>query len=64
MAEKRYPSQRAEQFVIRFEAEGIRDRLKELAALNRRSLNAEINARLSASLAAEKEKASTATLGS
>jgi hypothetical protein len=56
MAEKRYPSQRAEQFVIRFEAEGIRDRLKELAALNRRSLNAEINARLADSLATEKEK--------
>lgn len=63
MAGKRYPSQLAEQFVVRFEAEGMRDQLKEQAALNRRSLNSEINVRLAASLKAEKENAPLAGTG-
>ena len=32
----------ADKFVLRFDAEGQRDALKKRAALNRRSLNAEI----------------------
>ncbi len=43
-----YPSRIADQFVVRF-PDGMRDRLKEAAAANGRSMNAEIIARLSAS---------------
>lgn len=45
-----YPSRTADQFVVRF-PDGMRDRLKEAAATNGRSMNAEIIARLSESLA-------------
>lgn len=40
-----YPSRTAEQFVVRF-PDGMRDRLKEVAHANGRSMNAEIVARL------------------
>ncbi|ABO57514.1 Arc domain protein DNA binding domain protein [Burkholderia vietnamiensis G4] len=40
--------------------DGMRDQLKIIAAQNRRSMNAEINARLAASLEAEKGKAPNA----
>ena len=40
-----YPSRLAEQFVVRF-PDGMRDRLKEAAHANGRSMNAEIIARL------------------
>lgn len=36
-----YPSQQAERFNIRLPA-GVRDRLKEVAAENRRSMNSEL----------------------
>lgn len=44
-----YPSRLAEQFVVRF-PDGMRDRLKEAAHANGRSMNAEIVARLQQSL--------------
>lgn len=44
------PSRTAEQFVVRF-PEGMRDRIKEAAEVNNRSMNAEIVARLEASFA-------------
>lgn len=43
------PSRRLEQYIIRF-PDGMRDRLKDEAAKNGRSLNAEIIQRLTASL--------------
>lgn len=43
-----YPSRTADQFVVRF-PDGMRDRLKEAAHVNGRSMNAEIIARLDAS---------------
>ncbi|AVR88999.1 Arc family DNA-binding protein [Thauera aromatica] len=43
-----YPSRTADQFVVRF-PDGMRDRLKEAAHANGRSMNAEIVARLQAS---------------
>lgn len=63
MDERRYPSQIADKFMLRLE-DGMRDQLKILAVQNRRSMNAEINARLAASLEAEKGKAPTGMLGS
>lgn len=45
MSEKDYPSQIAPRFNVRF-PDGMRDELAELAAKNRRSVNAEIVARL------------------
>ncbi|CAJ0737812.1 Arc domain-containing protein [Ralstonia mannitolilytica] len=62
MQGKRYPSQIADKFVLRFE-EGVRDELKAVAAKNRRSMNSEINARLAASLEAEKGNARPAATG-
>ncbi|MCB4342522.1 Arc family DNA-binding protein [Burkholderia vietnamiensis] len=56
---KRYPSEIADKFMLRLE-DGMRDQLKIIAAQNRRSMNAEINARLAASLEAEKGKAPNA----
>lgn len=44
-AKSTYPSRTAEQFVVRF-PDGMRDRLKDAAAENGRSMNAEIVARL------------------
>lgn len=49
--------------MVRLEQE-IKDQLTEAAQRNFRSLNNEIHMRLAASLEAEKEKASTDTLGS
>lgn len=43
------PSRKLDQYIVRF-PDGMRDRLKELAAHNNRSLNAEIVARLERSL--------------
>lgn len=43
--EKIYPSEEQERFIVRF-PDGMRDRLKEAAAANNRSMNAEIVARL------------------
>lgn len=40
-----YPSRTADQFIVRF-PDGMRDRLKEAAQANGRSMNAEIVARL------------------
>mgnify|MGYP001256507224 CR=1 FL=1 len=40
------PSRKLDQYIVRF-PDGMRDQLKELAALNKRSLNAEIISRLS-----------------
>lgn len=45
---KPYPSDKLDQYIVRF-PDGMRDRLKEAAAENKRSLNAEIIARLEAS---------------
>ncbi|WP_186181607.1 Arc family DNA-binding protein [Burkholderia gladioli] len=59
MDDRRYPSQVADKFMLRLE-DGIRDQLKILAVRNRRSMNAEINARLAASLDTEKGKAPNA----
>lgn len=41
-SEKRYPSDRADKFVVRFSETGMRDAIKERAAVNRRSMNSEI----------------------
>lgn len=48
-AKKRYPSDKQDQYIVRF-PDGMRDRLKDEAAKNGRSLNAEIIQRLTASL--------------
>lgn len=50
-----YPIQPQDKYVVRF-PDGMRDRLKALAAENGRSLNAEIIARLEASFAAVPER--------
>lgn len=57
MEAKSRPKQTADKFMVRLD-DGMRDELKAIAAKNRRSMNAEINIRLTASLAAEKEKVS------
>lgn len=49
MARGDFPSSKQEQFMLRF-PDGMRDRIKEEAAKNGRSLNAEIIQRLTASL--------------
>lgn len=41
MSRKPYPSNVADQFVVRFPP-GLRAQIKDIAALNRRSMNAEI----------------------
>lgn len=48
MAKKAFPSDKLDQYIVRF-PDGMRDRLKDEAAKNNRSLNAEIVARLDAS---------------
>lgn len=53
-------SQRSDKFIIRFPEPGLRQRLKANAALNRRSLNAEILVLIDVGLAAQKENAPTA----
>lgn len=47
---KEYPSDKMDQYMVRF-PDGMRDHLKEMAARNKRSLNAEIIARLTDYLA-------------
>lgn len=49
MSKEPYPSETADRFIIRF-PEGMRDRIRNEAAANNRSMNAEIIARLDASL--------------
>lgn len=44
------PSRKLDQYIVRF-PDGMRDRLKDIAAANNRSLNAEIIARLERSFA-------------
>lgn len=41
-SEKKYPSQLADKFIIRFSEKGMRDKIRERAANNRRSMNSEI----------------------
>ena len=50
MTRKSYPSDKADQYIVRF-PDGLRDRLKDEAAKNNRSMNAEIVARLEESFA-------------
>lgn len=45
---KRYPSDKQDQYIVRF-PDGMRDRIRDEAAKNNRSMNAEIIARLEAS---------------
>lgn len=45
MSEKDYPSRKLDQFVVRF-PDGMRDRIRDAAAENKRSMNAEIIATL------------------
>ncbi len=49
MAKPMYPSEKLDQYMLRF-PDGMRERLKTLAKDNNRTLNAEIIARLEASL--------------
>lgn len=46
---KRFPSDKQEQYIVRF-PDGMRDRIKDAAAANKRSMNAEIIHRLQDSL--------------
>lgn len=48
MSKEPYPSETADRFIVRF-PDGMRDRIKEAAAENNRSMNAEIISRLEAS---------------
>lgn len=54
------PSAMCDKFMLRFPDEGIRQSLKARAALNRRSLNAEILCLIDAGLDSQKENALTA----
>lgn len=49
MRKEPYPSETADRYIVRF-PEGMRERLKDEAASNNRSLNAEIIARLERTL--------------
>ena len=49
MAKRAFPSDKLDQYIVRF-PDGMRERLKQAAAENKRSLNAEIIARLEQSL--------------
>ncbi len=49
MSKEPYPSETADRFIVRF-PDGMRDRIRDEAAKNNRSMNAEIIARLEASL--------------
>ncbi len=49
MSDQRYPSEKLDQYMLRL-PDGMRDKIKDAAAANNRSMNAEIVARLSASL--------------
>jgi hypothetical protein len=48
MAKKEFPSDKLDQYIVRF-PEGMRDRIRDAAKANNRSMNAEIVARLEAS---------------
>lgn len=52
MTEKQYPSDKQDKFMLRF-PDGMRDRIREEAEANGRSMNAEIILRLEASLAGD-----------
>lgn len=52
MAKHQYPSEKQDQYMLRF-PDGMRDTLKHFAAENKRSLNAEIIARLQLTLRQE-----------
>lgn len=54
MTKKHYPSDKLDQYIVRFPT-GMRDRLKAEAAVSKRSLNAEIIARLEHTLEPEPE---------
>ncbi len=49
MSKDQYPSETSDRYIVRF-PDGMRDMLKQLAAENKRSLNAEIIARLEQTL--------------
>lgn len=53
MAKKEFPSDKLDQYIVRF-PNGLRDRIKEAAAANNRSMNAEIISRLEDSFAPRK----------
>lgn len=53
-------SQTQDRYILRFPIGGMRQHLKARAALNRRSLNAEILILIEAGLKAKKENATTA----
>lgn len=52
MAKEPYPSETADRYIVRF-PEGMRERLKQAAADNNRSMNSEIIARLETSFGME-----------
>lgn len=54
MSKEPYPSETADRFIVRF-PDGMRDRIKEAAAANNRSMNAEIIARLESTFAPVEE---------
>ncbi|MHA3905136.1 Arc family DNA-binding protein [Castellaniella sp. WN] len=55
--EKKYPSERGDKFIVRFPEGNLRQELKARAALNRRSMNAEILCLIEAGLKSAKENA-------
>lgn len=55
-----YPSEMADKFVVRM-PEGMRDRIRQKADENRRTMNSEIIHALDRALAAEHEKGPAAT---
>ncbi|RWI85957.1 MAG: Arc family DNA-binding protein [Mesorhizobium sp.] len=63
MATGKYPSDRQDQFMLRL-PDGMRQRLKEAAESNQRSMNAEIIARLEISLRADELDQEAVTLES
>lgn len=52
MERKPFPSETQERFIVRF-PDGMRDRIADVAKMNNRSMNAEIVARLQASMATD-----------
>jgi plasmid stability protein len=62
MARPTYPSDNVDKLLLRF-PEGMRERIAVLAKKNHRSMNAEIIARLQASIEAEVEQAAVEEAG-
>ena len=54
--DKKFPSDRADKFIIRFPDGNLRQSLKARAALNRRSMNAEILCLIEAGLKVENSR--------